>query len=355
MENLSEAQIQALIVLVELAAPKETPNNNHYHFYPKTIEDAETYFRSFLTDWRKACPSLEKMGLVILLNDSYTLTKEGLQTAYVIREKRPPIYYWYEEFYARAPRSPAYREFCQLLYGQDLTQAGFSDMAQINLLPAALELRKGVKAVDLGCGLGRVAEYLSDLTGAEFLGVDYSNEAVRQAQERTVSKRERLDYAVSNIDTLDFPTHSFDAILSIDSLYMPGDLEATLRKMIKWLRPGGYLAIYWIQMVWDSDGDRSTLLPGNTPLGIAMHCLQLPYETYDVSRETYELMQRKYQLAQELRPKFEAEDNSDLYNFLAAESEPSPEPYNPNTCNQARYLYISKPKPQRDMHTHSSG
>ncbi len=343
MENLSEAEIQALILLVELASPKETPNNNHYRFYPKTIEDAESYFRGFLTDWRQACPSLEKLGLVVSVNGSYTLTVEGLQAAYLIREKRPPIYYWYEELYAQAVSSPAYSEFCQLLYGQDLTQAGFCDMAQINLLPAALELRKGVEALELGCGLGRVAEYLSDLTGAKFLGIDYSNEAVRHAQERTESKRLRLDFAVSNIDTIDFPMRSFDAILSIDSLYMPGDLEATLRKMIKWLRPGGRLAVYWIQMVFDSNGDRSTLLPGNTPLGIAMRRLRLPYQTHDVSRETYELMQRKYQLAQEMRHIFEDEDNSALYNFLVTESERSSEPYNPETCYQARYLYISRP------------
>jgi SAM-dependent methyltransferase len=196
----------------------------------------------------------------------------------------------------------------------------------------------------LGCGLGRVAEYLSDLTGADFLGVDYSSEAVRQALERTVSRRKRLDFTISNIDNLDFPMRSFDAILSIDSLYMAGDLEATLTRMIKWLRPGGRLAVYWIQMVWDSDGDRSTLLPGNTPLGSAMRRLQLPHETQDVSRETYELMQRKFQLAQAMRPKFEAEDNSALYNFLATESERSPEPYNPETCYLARYLYRSRPE-----------
>jgi hypothetical protein len=63
---------------------KETPNNNHYRFYPKTIEDAETYFRGFLIDWRQACPGLEKMGLVVPVHGSYTLTAEGLQAANLI-------------------------------------------------------------------------------------------------------------------------------------------------------------------------------------------------------------------------------------------------------------------------------
>jgi len=342
VENLSEAEIQALIVLVELAAPKETPNNNHYRFFPKTIEDAESYFLGLLTDWRQAYPSLKEKGMVLKVNGAYTLTEEGMKTANLVREKHPPIYYWYEDFYARAVSSPAYAEFCQLLYGQNLTQAGFCDMAQINLLPLALELRQGVETLEMGCGPGCVSEYLSDLTGAKFLGVDYSREAIRQAQERTISKRKRLDFIISNFDTLDFSIRSFDAILSIDSLYMPGDLEATLSKMMNWLRPGGRLAVYWSQMVWDSKEDRSTLLPGNTPLGIAMRRLSLPYETYDVSRETYELLQRKYQLAQEMRPKFEAEDNTAIYNFLLTESERTPEPYNPETCYLARYLYVAR-------------
>ena len=42
MPAFSEAEIQVLIVLIELAQPVETPNNNHYRFFPKSETDPAT-------------------------------------------------------------------------------------------------------------------------------------------------------------------------------------------------------------------------------------------------------------------------------------------------------------------------
>ena len=58
MEVLTEPEIQLLIALLELTFPVETPNNNFYRFYPKTLEDAATYFRKFRADWSAAYESL---------------------------------------------------------------------------------------------------------------------------------------------------------------------------------------------------------------------------------------------------------------------------------------------------------
>ena len=47
---LTAAEIQAQTVLIELEDPIETPNNNFYQFYPKSIEEAATYKLTYQMD-----------------------------------------------------------------------------------------------------------------------------------------------------------------------------------------------------------------------------------------------------------------------------------------------------------------
>ncbi len=96
---------------------------------------------------------------------------------------------FYTRFYDALPRSPAHAEFCRRLFGMDLGQQGFSDMAQIHALLEAVQLRPGETALDIGCGDGRIAEYISDNTGARVTGLDLIPAAIASAQRRTKSKR----------------------------------------------------------------------------------------------------------------------------------------------------------------------
>ncbi len=338
----SEAEIQVLIVLIELSQPKETPNNNFYTFYPKNIDEAARYFKQFRQDWAPAYPSLQAKDLIVADGQGYALTRAGAAEANRVRDARPPIYYWYKEYYTITTDSPAYAEFCTRLYGKNLCQANFSDMSQLTKLIEILDLKEGNRLLDIGCGKGMIAEYISDLTGAHFVGIDYSPEAIQQAVERTTEKRDRLSFQVGNMDELDFAAHSFDAITSIDTLYMPTDLDATLARMVELLKPGGQMAIFYSQMNWEHPEDRLSLLPGNTPLGTALKRQSLPYRTWDYSEQTYRHMQEKRRIGEELRPVFAAEGHLALYNYIITESEQSTAPYNPDTYPASRYLYHVK-------------
>ncbi len=339
MNPFSEAEIQVLIVLIELAQPVETPNNNFYHFFPQTVEEAATYFKDFRADWSPAFPSLVARGLIVPGGDGWRLTPAGLAVARELRCARPPIYYWYREYYTNAPRSPAYIRFCEQLYGQYLCQANFSDMDQLARLVDVLDLSPGERALDLGCGLGLIAEYLSASTGAAFCGMDYCPEAIAQALERTAGQRDRLDFAVQNLDSLDFSDGSFDALTAIDTLYMPNDLDATLRKMAALLKPGGRMGIFYSTFLWDVGGERARLQAGHTPLGEALTGVGLRFQTWDFSQETHCHMQRKHQIGDSLRPAFAAEGRLDLYDYILAESDASSAPFDPASCAITRYLY----------------
>jgi ubiquinone/menaquinone biosynthesis C-methylase UbiE len=336
----TEAKIQLLIALVELEQPVETPNNTHHTFYPTTIEEAAAYFYGFREDWTEAAGNLQKSGLIRADGAGWKLTPKGLKQSTRLRQARPPIYYWYRKFYSVLHTSQAYSRFCHRLYGADLSQAGFSDLKQLEAMLKDLDLSPDDRVMDLGCGAGRMAEWVSDQSGASVLGVDYSPFAIQWALERTVQKRNRLDFKVGNMDDLDLSPGSFNAIISIDSLYMPTDLPATLINLMNLLKPGGRLAVFFMEMVWDAEGDRSMLKAENLAIAREFTRMGLVYRATDYSRQTYEMMQRKRVLADEMRQQFEDEGNPMLYQFCRDEAIASFAPYDPARPDLSRYLYL---------------
>ena len=86
MDALSEAEIQALIALIELEDPKETPNNNFYPFYPANLDQASKYFRNYREDWDEAFRVLTSMELVCTDSVSHRLTPAGRVVASRWRE-----------------------------------------------------------------------------------------------------------------------------------------------------------------------------------------------------------------------------------------------------------------------------
>jgi ubiquinone/menaquinone biosynthesis C-methylase UbiE len=337
--SFTEAEIQVLIALIELSQPIETPNNNHYHFFPQSMPEAAAYFKGFVEDWTPTYASLSGRGLIERIGKKMQLTVAGFAAATVLRRARPPIYYWYREFYTTAPRSPAYARFCQQLYGKALCQANFSDMAQLERLLEVLDLHPGDTALDLGCGIGLITDYLARSSGAAFTGIDYCPEAIDQAQDRTRPVRISLSFAVQNLDTLVFPPASFDALVAIDTLYMPNDLDATLRKMTSLLKPGGRMGIFYSAFLWDVGGDRTRLAAECTPLAEALASAGLRFQSWDFSAETHEHMQRKHHLAVAMRDEFAAEDSLALNDYILAESDSSSAPFDPADCTLTRYLY----------------
>ena len=85
---------------------------------------------------------------------------------------------WYERYYAAVERSAAYAEFCRRVFGANLGQHGFADMDQVRLLVEGLNLRAGDRILDLGCGNGGIIAGIAVQTGADVVGLDYSQSAI---------------------------------------------------------------------------------------------------------------------------------------------------------------------------------
>jgi cyclopropane fatty-acyl-phospholipid synthase-like methyltransferase len=232
---------------------------------------------------------------------------------------------FYNAFYSAVEHSPAHHAFCKRVFGKDLCQHGFADLEQLELLLQVTQPGPAQHALDLGCGNGMISEYLSDRTGVHITGLDYIPQAIRQAQERTAAKSDRLAFLVGDINQLALPGSAFDIILSIDSMYFSTNYTTTLRALKAALRPGGQMAIFYSNgrepWVPKDEFPKETLPPDRTPLAEALQANDLPFRTWNLTRQDYELAQRRKVVLAGLKPQFEAEGTLFIYENRMGDAE----------------------------------
>ena len=106
----------------------------------------------------------------------------------------------------------------------------------------SLTLKSGHKVLDVGCGIGGSAAYMSNEYGAEVLGVDLSTNMIDIAIER-YGDMPGVDFQVVDIMDVDYPENSFDVIYSRDTILHIAEKKELFKKFNKWLTPGGKLMI----------------------------------------------------------------------------------------------------------------
>ena len=283
---------------------------------------------------------LLKMGLIIKEADCYFLSDIGKKLGKKHLNER--MSKGYDSLLSRTERSEAYSIFCERVFGRDLSQYNVLDMEQLNALIGKLELKPNEVALDLGCGNGRIAEYISDVTGVKMVGLDFAAEVIGNAQHRTVNKKDRLTYMAGDMNDLAFEEGSFDAIISIDTLYFVESIDATIGKLKSLLKPtSGRLAIFYDQAC-DPDSSRDVLLPGKTKVGTALSNNGLVYETVDYTASSRGIWIREIEAAEELKELFIKEGNSDIYEDRAQDAKRTLEKILKE--RQVRYFYLTKLK-----------
>ncbi len=224
---------------------------------------------------------------------------------------------FYADYYRAVEQSPAHARFCEYAYGKNLCQHGFATIEQLNGLIQPTGLNPQNRAVDLGCGNGMMAEYLSDVTGAHVTGLDYIPSAIAHAATRTQAKCYRLDFVVGDLTQPELPPSSFDVLLSIDTIYFANDYAQTIRRWRPLLRRGGQMVIFYSHGANPENPKetfrRETLPPDQTPLAEALRRCGLEFQTADLTRQDQELAERKREILAQLKSEFRAEGNIFLY------------------------------------------
>ena len=254
-----------------------------------------------------------------------------------------PMFDFYTRFYAAVAASAANAEYCARVYGRNLCQHGFADLPHLDHLIQVSGIGADNRVLDLGCGNGMIAEYIADQTGAHVTGIDMIAQAIRDAQARTQHKRERLEFLIMDMASLDFPPASFDVVIAIDTLYF-GDAYTTLQPVIPLLRPGGRIAAFFDQSCPPNtpleDYPREQTLPDGTDLAQALQRLGLPYRTWDYTAQMLAHVRRRRPVLEMLGPQFAAEGNQFLYDSHLGETNGIERAYTNDVGR--RHLYLAR-------------
>jgi cyclopropane fatty-acyl-phospholipid synthase-like methyltransferase len=330
MSSFGQAEEQVLVTILELTDREQTADDASMAAF------APGFFRRSLVDWGQAAARLSAQGLIVQTDGVYTLTASGRAQAERWRKLRPSIWYFYVDFYAAASTSQASAAFCERVYGRNMSQHGYMTMTQLDRLIAVANLGPENRVLDLGCGNGMIAEYISDQTGAHVHGLDYMEAAIRLAQERTRAKRDRLTFAVADMNTMELAPALFDTVIAVDSLYF-GDTEDLITRLTGALQPGGQIVSYFMQILWEESDDRRRVEPEGTDLGQALTQLGLAFETWDITAEELTRARVARRAAEDLRADYEAEGNAFLYKNRIDEANGNIEFIESGRCR--RYLY----------------
>lgn len=98
----------------------------------------------------------------------------------------------------------------------------------------------GGKILDIGCADGVFTKVLLDRSNASsIIGIDVREETVAWAR-GFWSKEPRLSFQVADGHALPFPSHTFDAVTSLETLEHVYHPEQVLSEAWRVLKPGGY-------------------------------------------------------------------------------------------------------------------
>merc|ERR1712079_655826 len=92
-----------------------------------------------------------------------------------------------------------------------------------------LDLKPGMKVLDIGCGTGGSAFYMARNYGVDVYGFDLSTNMIGIAQ----------DYRME----MEYPENFYDVVYSRDTILHITDKKELFRKFLKTLKPGGKLMI----------------------------------------------------------------------------------------------------------------
>jgi ubiquinone/menaquinone biosynthesis C-methylase UbiE len=272
--------------------------------------------------------------LLVQSDEVYSLTPEGRKLAQQ-KDARE-----FGKWMITCEHSAAYREFCRELYGSDRCQFNMMTQIQLEKLLDVLNISKCQSVLDIGCGTGalteHIADHIADHIDGHVTGIDFSSEAIKFAQKKTMKKQDRLTFQVMDMDEITFPSNSFDTVISIDTLYFASDLNKTIDAIRDSLQEQGQMGIFYSPKI--TEGESQEMLgPENSVLAKILRKCGLQFETWDFTAEEKELWERSVSAANEFKKQFIDEGNLTIYEGRISEATRELELFDKE--RRSRYLY----------------
>jgi len=118
-----------------------------------------------------------------------------------------------------------------------------------------LELRPGLKVLDVGCGRGRIAAHVANYSGASVTGINIEASQVANAIEnaKDLGLTDRLKFKIGDFNShpLDFQDDSFDGLYEVQALsyIRGGNFDPLFKEMFRVLKPGAKVCfLEWVSL-----------------------------------------------------------------------------------------------------------
>lgn len=250
-------------------------------------------------------------------------------------KKELMFYNAYQDFYKMASKSEVFKLYCEKAFGEDFSQDGFSDVHQLNHILSIVDLKTDSCVLDIGCGNGKMLEYIQKKYGSKIFGFDYSENAIESAKQRM---GETGEFQVALIGEADYGKNKFDLILSMDTIYFAPDISSFIAQIYQWLKPNGV----FICGYQEGDVMKKTENQDTTMLAKAFKNNGLEYTVIDYTFETYKMLQRKREAIISMKDDFKKEHIGFWYKVVKRQTDCILNSYEEYRRENMRYIYMVK-------------
>ena len=119
------------------------------------------------------------------------------------------------------------------------------------MLAQDLGLKKGDRALDIGCGRGRIAGHIASVSGAHVTGINIDETQLKSAEKYAREKGLPCEYKNGDVNSLPFPfpDGSFDGVYHVQVFSLSKDMGKLFKEIYRLLKPGArFGCLDWVRL-----------------------------------------------------------------------------------------------------------